>query len=348
MSLRCTSLPGEAIFKAYRTGLLRPSNSAGGELHASFSKCVQQTLMARVPLPERLRLHKIFQCCRTGVAAVREERYEDARQTFEEGRELLGTGMSVEATLVGKSFLYSMSAYLAYALGDVEEARKNIYTTLDTDVTLEEQPGYDVFQMHRLQALLNLIRVELQARRCKEAFVLSGEVVAFLEGYNASIGVHRSWRPESFLGLPRRFPRIMLVEIVEEVSRSFTGTERSEHWEVFTRAAHLEEYSMAPQPLHRRVRDWLLLKDAYLGGRDLEFLERLLTFLPQGMEDIRGIWYASMVDLLDFCLKGSDKMGRYTAQAILRDSIKWPRVPKALKKRLEPMRERVTSATSAA
>lgn len=337
------SFPGERLFKAYRKGLLRKSNGHPQALHATFPKCTQQTLMARLSLRDRLRLRQIFRCCGRGLGAVREKRYEDAQRIFDEGREFLEssdpTPVSTEARLIGASFLLSGGAYLDYVTGDLVEARHKVYTALDADVTLEEEHGYDLFQMHRLQALLNLMRIELQEGHCQEAFELSGQVVAYLEGQQDRIGVHRSWRPETFRGLPRSFPRIMLVEMVEEVARAFSDSERTGHWSVFAQAAHLDEYSAAPRPLHPRIRDWIVLKDAYLGGRDAEYLERLPEFLARGMEDIRGIWYASLVDLLDFCQRSNDEVARFTARALLKDSVKWPRVPTALRGRLEQMRE---------
>jgi hypothetical protein len=310
------------IFQAYREGLLRKVPAG-----RSPQVLLIHILLNRYPLRERLPLRRILSQSCMGVATARKGRLEEAARQLDTGREALGRPeLSEEGSRLGTSMLESAQAYLDYREERFDEARERIGIAMEMDLLLEQEEDYSILEMHRIQAVQNLVRIDLRAGFPERALSLAGCILAYLEGLTDHLPVHRSWRNEKLLRIPLWNRRAMAAQIANEAAVGLHQWPGPPRWDAFYRSGPGE----APG-LHPRVRQWLRLRQALeTGAGDGLYPGLLIDFLRDGRGDLAPIWYSSVVDFLDFCDQTGSPPALRVRDWILRDAPKWPAVPPAL------------------
>lgn len=68
--------------------------------------------------------------------------------------------LSPEGSLLYKSFLEQAEAYLDYRRGDFDQARNRTSEALAIDAVLEEDYGYEILIINRIQLVHNFARID--------------------------------------------------------------------------------------------------------------------------------------------------------------------------------------------
>jgi tetratricopeptide (TPR) repeat protein len=324
----------EKIFRFYRAGLLK-GQTQDLKRSPDFQMLLSLVVRERIPLRERARFRRIWNASGRGLSATRDNQLEKAAQIFAEGEyELAGCPQLSECRLLGISILESAYAYLEYRQGRFVEARKRTHAALDADLMLESKAMYGVLELHRIQAVHNLMRIDLKAGDYLHAFSLAGQALAYLEGHLPALTVHRGWSTKLLEQTPRILRRKMVAQVAEEVALALLTKFDKRNWT--TLCDEIEPWLNSESVgFHPRARLWFEVKHALAFGDAIHYLDLLSRFLAGGRDDIAILWYSCIVDFLDFCATLDSPIARFASAAILKDSSKWPAVPKTIRFCLE-------------
>lgn len=319
----------EAVFLAYRTGLLRkPQRDSGSK--SSFHRLVALVVCDRFPLRQRAALRRVERASWQGLCAAREGDAERAVRAFETGQqELERAWISPECRLLGSSVLESAWAYLEYREGRLEQARRRAFSAMNADSFLEQDEAYSVLELHRIQAAHNLMRIDLRAGEPERALALAGDIFGYLEGQLDSLPVHGPWRQKAIWQAPRILRRTMIAQVANEAAVALLGFVGNEGWLALHRRVR-PWLNACRSGIHPRVLQWLKLKEALASEDWQSYLVLLRDILPAGREDIPSIWYSCVLDLLEFCQVQGPQYAHISTR-ILRDAVKWPAVPPVLR-----------------
>jgi hypothetical protein len=328
------TVDAERVFRAYRSGLLRRSGPETGR-NLSFQVLISLVSRDLFPVRERVRFRRIWNASWHGLSAARAGHLEEAMRLFAIGEEeLAAVEMGSGCWLLGLSILESARAYLDYREGRFELARERTYAAMDADSTLEQRGAYGLLELHRVQAVHNLMRIDLRAGEASRAFSLAGDILIYLEGHRESLPVHRDWRKRWLQQAPHALRRKLIAQVADEVALALVANVESNGWETFS--ARISSWMcQAKVGLHPRVFLWIQVKAARVAGDASGYLDRLCDFLSGGREDIPALWYSCMIDFLEFCDVENSSQSRYVKAAVLRDTAKWPALPETFRSCLD-------------
>jgi hypothetical protein len=317
----------DQLFKAYRTGLLRPPQAREPRAR-QFDFLFRQVFWLKIPLHERLPVWKIWRLSSQGLRESREGRLDAALATFLDGwTELETLALSSTGRLLAATFLESGHAYFEYKRGEFDLARARVLNAMETDLQLEQDADFNLLELHRIQLAQNLMRIDLKAGEPKRALGLAGQLLAYTAGLVETLPIHHSWQGERALARTPRSPRrVLIAQIANEVAQAFPYFPAAHLEEEFLANARVEGYLDHPEVVHEQFRLWLLAKHAFHQGDRERYLELLLEFLPTGRVGVQAIWYAAVIDLLALC-REEDGAARDLQNGILRDAGKWSSLP---------------------
>lgn len=326
------SILAEKIFRAYRTGLLRPRPLLE-DRGQQFDLLFRQVFWFKVPLRERLPIWKIWKLSSTGLRLSRDQRLEEASKAFGDCWEELAKGrLSTRHALLAKTFVESCNAYFEHKRGAFDLARARTYNSMEADLSLEEDEDFSLLELHRIQSANNLMRIDLRSGEQDRALALAGEILAYLEGFREGLTVHHSWRSDLLHAkTPQSIRRALISQVANEAVLAFFYYPESGLEEVFLSSIRWEKFLAAERLLHPQFRLWLMTKQASSQKNWSQYFERLLEFLPTGRTDIQPVWYASIIDFLSLCRELNSRVSMYVHDGILRDVRKWPGLPASLR-----------------
>jgi hypothetical protein len=117
-----------------------------------------------------------------GLLAARLRAADAARNHFETGERLLAAlPMNHEAQLCAESFFCAQKAYFAYTENRYQDSTALIRRAFENDMILEMRYGLEILLMHRVQLVNNLMRIEARRGNWREALVLGGLLLQYLE-----------------------------------------------------------------------------------------------------------------------------------------------------------------------
>jgi len=322
----------ERVFKAYRTGLLRPPPSLGSR-DQLFDFLFHQIYLLKVPLRERLLISRIWGLSSSGLRLSRDRRLDEAREAFRACWErLTESDLSPRSRLIARTFIESCNAYFEHKTGAFDLARARTYSSMEADRQLEEDEDWSILELHRIQSANNLMRIDLRSGEPHKALLLAGEILSYLEGFRDGLTVHHSWRKGLLqTRTPKPIRCALIAQVANEAVLAFSYFPGYGLEETLLASIQWESFLASTSVLHPQFRLWLLAKQALVHRQWALYLDRLLEFLSPGRADIQPIWYSAMADFLGFCRQQNSHVSMYTHDGILRDAKKWPGLPASLR-----------------
>lgn len=322
-------------FHAYRLGLRRQPRPESQVPPRGFDRLKFLGTIGWIPVEQRLRLDRLHSVCAKGLFATRDGRLDTAVAYYGRAGELLEylAGGTRLTWFLGVSTYEAGLAYLDFRRERVELARERLDRAMDADLELE-QAGLPVMLMHRIQQGHNLTRMDLRLGQRAAAFELGGTLAAYMERCVDTLPFHRNWGYRSLQAVSRSMLRSMIHQIIAELAGHIvTGRAPEEEWLALVEAARLRqdpETAVSPQvqfALRAQYHRWAGAPEDYL--RDLERLFSL------GIRHCHLLWYAVLVELVDFCRELDTRPSLQVRDVLLRDSAKWKEFPPFLRDRLE-------------
>ncbi|MFH7029790.1 MAG: hypothetical protein ACHBN1_31625 [Heteroscytonema crispum UTEX LB 1556] len=199
-------------------------------------------------------------------------------------------------------FLEAAEAYLDYRRGDFDQAYARISKALAIDVVLEEEYGYEILHLHRIQLLHNLVRSDARRMQFASAIELACQLLGYLEGTSEVLPLSGSWGSEHIARQPSELVAAMFGQITDEVALILAGKNRQVKSELFAIAKrHIQLQANGNTRCHPQSHTWFLLKEAFVDNDVATFLERASRFLAEGRGDTPLLWYAVVVDIVALC-----------------------------------------------
>jgi tetratricopeptide (TPR) repeat protein len=323
-------------FQAYRQGLLRQPQRIAPIPPRDFDALKFLGTVGWVPLEERLHVHKLHLACGKGLSASRQGCLDEALDHYDQAKQQLDRLEGSQlAWLLGVSTYEAGIAYMDFRHGCIERAQESLNRAMNADLQLE-RAGLPVMQMHRIQQGHNLARMDLRLGRREVAIKLGGMLFAYLEHRVEVLPYHRDWNSKLLQAVPRSLLQAMIHQIIGETAGSLvTGAASVEEWRVLIEACRLcrdPETTVFPQ-----VQYALQAQHERLKGTQEEYLHNLERFFRFGIRDCHLLWYAIMIEFVNFCGELDTRRSWEIRGVILRDSAKWKGLPLLLRNRLNTL-----------
>ncbi len=296
----------------YRQGSAKSSHPSGnGDL---FNQHLQKLMMNRLPLKDQLLLRRYDNAREQGLLAARRGQVAIAQQLFTEAQTpLFMDTLSRESKLLHQVFLEQAVAYLDYSKQDFEQVYHRTHQALGIDVILEEEYGYEILLINRIQLMHNLVRTEAR-RQNLEAIPLAFQLLAYLSRQIETLPTPHPWGSLRVARQPSELVAAMFAQVMSEVALIMTPSDRTliDYFQ-----AAITTYQQ--NSCHSGAEAWLLVKQAFI-LQDTSFLARAGDFLAEGRGDTPILWYTTVIDLLTVC---NDLGELNLSQEIIADVTTW-------------------------
>ncbi|BAY67747.1 hypothetical protein ACN23B_10660 [Anabaena sp. FACHB-709] len=316
------------ITESYRQGCTATMDlpTGSGDL---FSEKLEALMAKRLPLQEQLLLRRYSNARSQGMVAARHRQLTTAAQLFEEARKPLQMAtLSRESKLLHQSFLEQSAAYLDYCHQDFDQVYSRTEEALRLSAVLEEEYGYDILLMQRIQLLHNLVRTEARQLNFTGAIALAAQLLAYLDGQLQTLPTPHPWGFERIARQPPEFVSAMFAQITSEVALILADKDRNQAANLLTIAAdYLQLPVHSDKSRYSRSYAWFSIKHAFVEQDITTFLTQAAQFLAQGRADTPLLWYTIIHDLLALC---NEQGWLDFRQEIVQDSLSWNDLPHKL------------------
>jgi hypothetical protein len=331
-------------FNTYREGLRRQPDPPLPFRRRTFDALKFLGTIGWLPVDQRLRLHKLHLVHARGLFATRDGRLNEAVWHFARAREHLELLRGGERLgwLLGASTYEAGAAYLDFRQGDAATARERLDRAMDSDLELE-RAGLPVMVMHRVQQGHNLARMEVRLGRREASLRLAGALLAYMERRVVTLPYHREWGRRSLQAVPRSLIRAMIHQVIAETAAFIvTGDAPAAEW-----CRLIDASWLCPQPesaVSPQVQFALRAQRARIAGDAEGYLRTLRELFRLSIRNSHVLWYAILIELVDFCREVDTRLSRQVGDVIGRDSSKWVSLPPYLRDRLSSAVEQHTAA----
>lgn len=313
----------------YRRGCTKSIQVTPEISGGSFNHKLQTFTENCLPLIDQLLIHRFGNARIRGFIAARRGDFMVAEQFFVAARALLQLDkLSPEGALLYKSFLEQAEAYLDYRRGDFDQARSRTFEALAIDMVLEEEYGYEVLFLHRIQLVHNLVRINARCMRLDSAIELACQILSYLEGALEVLPIPGLWGYER---VARQLPELvaaMFAQVTSEVALILAGKNPQVVRNLFAVAStNLELQTNSNCCCHPRAYAWLLVKQAFTNKDIALFLERASQLLSEGRADTPLLWYTTVIDLIALCDELDFPDSELFRQEVGRDAATWEYLP---------------------
>ncbi|MBW4539292.1 MAG: hypothetical protein KME43_09100 [Myxacorys chilensis ATA2-1-KO14] len=311
----------ENVLHQYQKSCIQPAVVRQGD---AFSDELYARIENRLSLSEQLLLHRALSDRDAALLAVRSGQLAMAGQLFTEARRVLSSSaLSQEGKLLHQSLLYQSETYLDYCQGEFALVRSKTENALSIDIVLEDQYGYDLFHLHRIQLLHNLVRTDARCQNYDHALELASQILSYLEGQREALPIGTAWGFERMARQPIELVRMMIAQITSEIAVILAAQDFDKAYALFQVATcdPLERASIQCVPIDQHSREWLYLKQSFLSRDRSTFLKQTCSFLEIGRSQLSLLWYAVVVDLLRLCDELECPAAKRLQQAIVRDTL---------------------------
>lgn len=315
--------------KHCQRGSEKPIQLPPENLDTSLSRKLVTIMESRLPVRDNLLMRWCQNVLHQGQVAARRGQLVTAEQLFAKASAPLQSDtLSTEGGLICKSFHEVAEAYLDYRRSAFDQARTRLFEGLAIDVVLEEEYGYELFYLHRLQIGLHLVRIDAQSMWFDRAIDLACRLLSHLEGASEVLPLPGSWGSERVALLSPDIAAALFVQITGQVALILAGKNRQVARDLFAIVAHhMQLQSDGNCHCHPRFHAWLLVKQAFVGNDVATFLERASHFLAEGRANTPVLWYATVVDLVALCVDLDLPNSESVRREIASNAVKWEHLP---------------------
>lgn len=318
----------QKMHEAYRVGSKKPALHLSDKDFQHYQSVVYSHLSAN----DQSLLSRCAASRNQGLSAARREKLGIADYFFKEEDTLLHReSFSPEGFLIGKSAHEAAVAYLDYRRNDFKKAIMHISEALITDESLEEQYGHTIYHLHRIQLILNLIRVHKRRTCIKEAITIGFHLLSYLERKSTMLPVPTSWDSTRLVSQPLEIITIMFIQVASEIACMLEGRETIT---VGSEVLSIRDLFMGARDhtspdtsndcyLSPRTHLWLNAKRDFVNNDIIKFLKSTVQFLADGRGDMRVLWYAILVDCVILCNNLDLLEANLIKQDIMKDALSW-------------------------
>lgn len=224
-------------FEAYLIGVTKPIQSNHMITGDAFNNILFSIIDTRLPLDNQLLLYQSYHLRDQGLAAaqkgdlINSERFFKGVETM-----LLSKKLARESFLLAKSYYEAGIAYLDYRNSNFDKATARIYEALACDVALEEEFGYSILHLHRLQLAHNLMRVYVRQAFLEEALNIGYQLLDYMEGKIVSLSIPTPWDSSKLKPLPKEQVNGMFIQVTYEIVLLLAGNDTMNTSEAFAGA----------------------------------------------------------------------------------------------------------------
>jgi hypothetical protein len=314
----------------YRLGCAKPIQITSETSDNLFTQKLQALIETRLPLPDKFIMRGNAR--NRGVITTRQGDLMTAERAFVAARAPLQLNkLSLEGSLLYKSFLEQAEAYFDYRRGDFDQARNRTSEALAIDVVLEEEYGYEILLLHRIQLVQNLVRIDARCMCFDRAIELACQILSYLEGALEVLPIPGSWGSERVARQSPEDVAAMFAQVTSEVAVILAGKNRQLARDLFTIvSAHMQLEANGNCHCHPRSYAWLLIKQAFVSNDVATFLERASPFLAEGRADTPLLWYATVIDLVALCDELNLQDSELLRQEIAKEAANWKYLPQKI------------------
>lgn len=321
----------QVALKNYRQGLQQPKQIKLKNAGDSLKQKAHDIIKFRLSSEDQLAMSQFTIALNQGLAAARCNQFILADRFFVESQGYLRSKMlSTEARLICQSFQEAAQAYLDYCQNSFEDAQKHILKTLDIDILLEENYGYDklILHAHRLEMIINLTRIHFRAMNFEHAMDLASCTLGYLTGIVAFLPFSGEWSLELAALLPPELAKAHLQTITCEIVLNLAGKNRQLADHFFKIASHhLLSENDGNCHYQPGIKAWFLVKEAFINKNVSKFLELASQFLEEGGSNTPLLWYATVIDLVTVCEEVYFPDLELVRQEIGQDATTWEYFP---------------------
>ncbi len=289
----------------------------------------QTFIETQLPLTDQWLLNRLDKIRIRGLNAARQGNLITAEQHFTAARVRLQLDkLSPQGSLLYKSSLERAQAYVDYRRGHFDQARNRTSEALAAYVFLEEEYGYEILFLRRLQLVCNLVRLEARCLCYEHAIELACQVLSYLEGTSEVLPIPGSWGHERVACQSPELVAATFALVTGEVAEILAGKDRQLASNLFAVASdHLHLQANDNRHCHLGAYSWLLVKQAFVNNDVPKFLELASHFLAEGRADIPLLWYATVIDLVRLCDELNSPNVEFVKQEVAREAVTWEYCP---------------------
>lgn len=326
----------DRVLKQYRIGRMKPLKLNLKKYGDSFTHLLFTQIESRFSYAEWNHFQQLSNVRENALMAVRRRDFDVAERLFRELRiPFRFNSLSPEGKLLHQTFLEQAQAYLDYCKGDFEGVYSRMFDALAIDTVLEEDYGYKIMAIHRIQLLYNLVRTEARCGCFDRAMEIASTLLGYLQGTIENLCLFESFGRECLNYQSKEILADTFSLITSEIALILAGkaTHRAN-----TRANHLlaialqylEVSATAENSLHQPSYQWFLLKQAMVNNNIPLFLNKAGCFLASGRADTPLLWYATVVDLFTISKKFDFPSTQLIIEEVKQDAPKWELCSKQL------------------
>jgi hypothetical protein len=313
----------------YQQGRTKPIQTTP-EISGNLAKHKLETFIeARLPLTDRLLMRKFENARTLGLIAARQGDSIKARRLFALARAPLKFDkLSPEGSLFYKSFLEQAEAYLDYRCGNFDLARNRTSQALAIDSVLEEEYGYEILLLHRIQLVHNLARIDARCLYLNRAIQLISQILSYLAQESEALPIQGFWGCERVKRQSPKDVAAMFIQVSGEIALILADREKQLASNLFAIiASHLNLQIDINRQCDPRSYSWLLVKQAFVNRDVTKFLELASQFLGEGRGSNPLLWYATVIDLVAMCEEVNFPDSELVKQEIANDATTWEYLP---------------------
>lgn len=288
-------------YEAYRRGRIELSQNRPISNPISFDNLLQERINSKLALPDRLLLRKCSRLHKLSLISARNRKINTAKELLDESHNVfISSEMSPQAKLLAKTFYESVLAYLNYCEDLFDLSRSSLFRALEIDSHLENDFGYKILLMHKIQLIHNLMRIERKCKNYDIYFNISNNIIKFLEGD------HTSWPLSGFNSgpiidkVPSDLINIMTVQIINDVAMTINDLSSSTS-ELFSFLACHTKHKDNLCNVFPHIHEWMSIKQYFLNNDYIGFLSNVSHFLRFQSKDLPYLWNVTVFDLQEIC-----------------------------------------------
>ncbi|MEI2582512.1 hypothetical protein [Scytonema sp. PRP1] len=316
----------ETTLKQYQIGCAKPIELGSSDL---FHQILQTQIKSRLSLTEQALISQGGNTRDQAVIAARRGQFATAQQLFAEAHAPLESNLlSREARLLYESFLEQSESYLDYRLENFDQVRIRIDNALAIDTILEEEYGYGILHIHRIQLLHNIVRTYARQMWLDCAVELASQLLAYLQGVLEELPFSGSWSSEQ---IARQSPEVVAATFTQiscEIAIILAGKKRQIARYLLTIAHYyVQLQANSKSQDDQQAYAWFIIKQAFVDNNIATFLEKASQFLALGRTQTFLLWYAIVVDIVTLCDEIKLPEAKLLRQKITKDAVKWEYLP---------------------
>ena len=313
----------------YRQGCVKPIEPLVTDSFALFYNDWETFIKSQLSLTDQRLFNRLEKIRTKGLNAARQGDLIKAEQHFKAARLRLKLDkLSTLSSLLFKSALERSEAYLDYRLGDFNKARNRTCKILENYVFLEEEYGYEILFLRRLQLLCNLLQLEAGCKRYESAIELGSQLLSYLEGRLEVLPFLGDWKSDRIIHQSPELMTATFALVTCEIAKILVAKNHQLVEKLFAIVSiNLKLQANNNYYCHPRSYSWLLIKQAFVNKDIPKFLELAANFLEEGRADTPLLWYATVIDLVSVCDELKLLESQLIKQEILKDSVNWKDCP---------------------